>query len=88
MKRKDGFVVRKITDSYMAVPVGRRTAEVPGLIALSESGALLWEFLEEDRTEEELMELLMQHYEVEKAQAQADVREFLQTMREQGWMDA
>lgn len=87
MKLKDGFVVRKITDSYMAVPVGKRTAEVPGVIALSESGALLWEAMQAECTEAQLTELLMKNYQVEKEQAEADVREFRATLAEQGWLD-
>lgn len=87
MKIKNGFVVRKITDSYMAVPVGKRTADVPGLVALSESGALLWDFLKEERTEEDLADLLLQNYEVEEEQARKDVRDFLNFISEQGWLD-
>ena len=43
MRVKDGFVCRSVGETHMAVPVGTRTQDVPGVVALSESGALLWE---------------------------------------------
>ena len=53
MKLKDGFVLREIAGSFMVVPVGKRTQEVPGVIALTESGALLWKKLEEGKADGE-----------------------------------
>ena len=44
-KVKDGFKVRKIGAQTMAVPTGRRTTELHGMLWLSESGALLWQAL-------------------------------------------
>ena len=34
MKIKDGFIIRKIADQYMAVPVGARAKELHGMIGL------------------------------------------------------
>ena len=57
MKIKSGFIVRKIADQHMAVPVGERSQELHGMIGLNETGAFLWELLEEDQTEESLADL-------------------------------
>ena len=35
---KNGFIVRKIGEQIMAVPIGAQTSEIHGMIALSESG--------------------------------------------------
>lgn len=45
IKMKDGFIVRQIADSWVAVPTGERADDVSGLISLSESGAFLWDCL-------------------------------------------
>ena len=50
MKVKSGFILRKIGSKYMAVPVGERTRDVHGMVALNETGAFIWQLLEEDRT--------------------------------------
>ena len=42
MKIKSGFIVRKIANQYMAVPVGERSQELHGMIGLNETGAFLW----------------------------------------------
>lgn len=76
MKIKEGFVVRKIANQYMAVPVGARAKELHGMIGLNETAAFLWELLKEDRTEEELAELLYNEYEITQEKALETVKKF------------
>lgn len=87
MKIASGFVRRTVGDSYMVVPVGTRTRDVQGVIALSESGALLWEKLEQGATEDELVEALLAEYEVEREQAEADVKVFVDELRSSGILE-
>lgn len=84
MKIASGFVRRTVGDSYIVVPVGKRTRSIPGVIALSESGALLWEHLESGTTGDELVEILLEEYEVDRERAVHDVKAFLNEMRELG----
>ena len=81
---KSGFVVRKIGSQIMAVPVGQRTSEFHGMIALTESGALLWQALVEGATAQELTRILLEEYEVTPERAEADVQRFLEGLRAQG----
>ena len=78
MKLKDGFVLREVAGSYMVVPVGKRTTEIPGIIALTETGAVLWDKLEQGATEDELVSALLDEYEVSPEQASADVHTFIE----------
>ena len=87
MKIASGFVRRTVGDSYMVVPVGTRTRDIPGVIALSESGSLLWETLEKGATEEDLVEALLAEYEVDRAQAEADVKAFVTELRSNGILE-
>lgn len=87
MKIASGFVRRTVGDSHMVVPVGTRTRDVPGVIALTESGALLWERLEQGATEDELVQALLAEYEVECGQAEADVRSFVAELRDKGVLE-
>lgn len=86
MKIKDGFVVREILDSYMAVPVGERTREVHGVIALNETGAFLWRMLEEDTSEDKLIASMVKEYEITEKTAKDDIKEYLSFLREKGWL--
>ncbi len=84
MRIKDGFVVRKIANQYMAVPVGERTQELHGMIGLNETGAFLWELLKEEQTEESLAGRLCEEYEVTPEQALESVRQFAEKLQSEG----
>ena len=84
MKIKDGFMLRKIADQYMAVPVGSRAKELHGLIGLNETGAFIWERLSKDQMPEEIVKDLCEEYEVEKASAVASVQRFLKKLQTEG----
>lgn len=81
---KEGFVVRKIGEYVMAVPVGAQTSAMHGMIALSESGELLWKALEKGADVEDLVGILTDNYEVEKNIATEDVIKFINSLSEQG----
>ena len=87
MKLKDGFVLREVAGSYMVAPVGKRTAEIPGVIALTETGAVLWKLLEQGATEDELVSALLDEYEVSADQAAADVHSFIEKAGAQGLLE-
>ena len=87
MKIKEGFVLKKIAGSTVAVPVGDNLVNLKLMLTLNESGVFLWEALKEDITEEALAEKLMAEYQVEKAVAEADVAEFVKTLKENQIID-
>ena len=86
-KLKNGFIVRNIGGQTMAVPVGSQTSEIHGMIALSESGALLWEALQNGAEVQALADILTENYEVEPSVAVSDVEKFLDGLRQQGALE-
>ena len=87
MKIKSGFVVRKIANQYMAVPVGARAKELHGMIGLNETAAFLWELLKEERTEEELAALVFEEYEISEEYALEAVQRFCKSLQEKGVLE-
>ena len=81
MRVKDDFILRQIAGESLLIPVGEAALSVNGLIALSESGCLLYERLKTDCTRQDLINLLLQEYEVTEEIAGADVDAFLEQMR-------
>ncbi len=71
----------------MAVPTGKMTSEIHGMIALTESGELLWNALENGADEQMLTDILTENYEVEADVALADVKKFLDGLKEQGALE-
>lgn len=86
MRIKDGFVLRKITDQYMAVPVGARAKELHGMIGLNETGAFIWERLSKGQSQEEIVKALCEEYEVKEDAALASVQRFLEKLRAEGML--
>mgnify|MGYP004685549597 FL=1 len=87
MKRKSGFVLREIGGQHIAVAVGERARTFHGMITTTESGALLWDALSEEQTEESLTDRLLAVYDVTREEAAADVRAFVSRMREAGLLE-
>lgn len=68
----------------MAVPVGERTRDVHGMVALNETGAFIWQLLEEDRTEEEVIEKILEEYDVDRETAAGALASFKAKLAEEG----
>lgn len=77
MKVKDGFMLRQVAGEWVVVPLGERVVEFNGIMTLSESGALLWQELEMDVSEEELVQAILNKYEINEEVARIDIREFI-----------
>ena len=82
MKIKTGFVVRKVGDEFVVVPVGEMCKQFRGMINLNESGALLWNFFSEEHTLEDAVAMLLSEYDVTEEIAKADVGKFMQLIQD------
>ena len=77
MKIKENFMLRKVVDTYVVVPVGDAVSEFNGMINLNEAGAFLWQLLENDTTAEQVVSALLEQYEVDEETAKKDVETFI-----------
>ena len=80
MKIKKGFIIRKVGDENIVVPVGEASKNFHGMVKLNESGAFLWKFFTENHTEEEAVDALLSEYDVEKDVAARDVKGFVEVL--------
>ena len=87
MKIKSGFMMREVAGSYVAVAVGARSAEFNGMVNLNETGAFLWKALEQGADREQLIQALLDHYEVSEEQAMNDVDKFIGMAVENGFAE-
>ena len=81
-----GFMIREIAGETIAIPSGEAAHQLSGLIALNGSGRFLFELLQTEHTEEDLVCALMEEYEVDREVASADVTEFLTQLRTGGML--
>ena len=87
MKVKDSFVLRKIAGSNVVVPIGSETADFNGMMTLNETGAMLFGMLGKDRSIEDLTNAMLSEYDVSAAEAEADVKSFIETLEKAGMLE-
>lgn len=82
MRVVSGFIVREIVSQTVAVPSGDSARRLSGLVSLNDCGKFLFELLQTERTEEELVQALVAEYEVDTSTARQDVADFIQLLRD------
>ena len=82
MKIKEGFILREVAGSFIVVAVGEAVKTYNGVITLNETSAFLWNKLIKGATEEELVDALLNEYEVEKEDAGKGVKSFINKLVE------
>ena len=87
MKLKKDFVLRQVADTWVVLPLGEATVDFSGMLSLNETGALLWQTLEQGGGREELADALTKEYTVDRSQALADVDAFMEKLAKAGCME-
>ena len=78
MKIKTGFELRDVCGEKVIIATGIENIDFSRMISLNESAAFLWENIQDKEFDAEtLAELLLQEYEVDKADALADSQKLL-----------
>ncbi len=82
MKIKEDFLLRKVADSYVVVPVNNLTLDFNGIINLNETGAFLFELLQKGADMEELVQKMLDEYEVTRDKAENDIDKFIKKVKD------
>lgn len=82
MKIKEDFLLRKVADSYVVVPVNNLTLDFNGIINLNETGAFLFELLQKGADREELVQKMLDEYEVTRDKAENDIDIFIKKVKD------
>ncbi|MCF0114633.1 MAG: PqqD family protein [Erysipelotrichaceae bacterium] len=82
MKLKDGFVIREIAGQYLLIPTGLNIVEFNGAALLNEVSAFILSQMQEEITEDELVDAICSVYDVNSQQAAYDLYNILREFRE------
>ncbi|MBQ6750573.1 MAG: PqqD family protein [Bacteroidaceae bacterium] len=83
MKIKKGFELRKVCDENIIISHGVENINFTKVITLNDSAATLWnKVMDKDFTEEELVNILLDEYEVDKETAAKDVKTLVASWKE------
>ena len=76
MRLNEGFVLKSMAGEYVIMPVGSNIAAFDGMVILNEVSAFIIKQLEKgDISREDLLELVLDEYEVDRETAKADLDE-------------
>lgn len=85
MKIKEGFLLRQVAGQTVVLPTGD-DLDLNMMITLNGTGGFLWEHLQEETTEEALVQALLAEYDVDEERAKASVAGFVNKLRENGFL--
>ncbi len=78
--RNREVVARLIEGELLIVPIRSGVGDLNALYTLNQVGSVLWDFMKEGHTVEEMVGRVCDEFEVTSSQAQSDIRNFLDEM--------
>ncbi len=85
--RSQSVVARVVAGETLIVPVRAKVGDLASIYSFNGTGTLIWKLLETPKTVAELATAIAQEYEVEPAQAERDVTEFVGEMKAVGLVE-
>lgn len=87
MKAKADFVVRNVVGEYILMPTNDNIRKFDGTVVLNEVSAFIWNQLQQETTEETLVEAILQEFEVEWEIAARDLKALLARFADMGLLE-
>jgi hypothetical protein len=85
--RSQKVVARVVSGETLIVPVRAKVGDLASIYSFNGTGSLIWRLLESPRTVAELVDAVEREYEVDPAQAERDVTEFIGEMKMVGLVE-
>ena len=74
------IVTKKTGNEYVLVPLTDNIADMNKLFTLNETGAVIWELIDGQRSVEEIIDEFTHEYDVDKETATRDIQSFIEKM--------
>ncbi len=81
MRIKEGFIVKEIAGQYVVIALGAASKIFNGIIKLNDTGKTLWDKLSVGAEKAELVQALLDEYEVDENTATGDVDNFIEQLQ-------
>ena len=88
MKIKDGFILRKVPGMNLVMPAGKNVKSFNGSLMLNDTGAFIFERLQQGSSPEETAQALTAEYDVTLETASTDVQNTIAALIEAGVAEA
>lgn len=87
MKIKGEFILREMAGDTVLVPVGQTALNFNGIVILQPVAAVIWQGIAEGLDKEQILERILDRFEVEREEAQKDLETFLQQLQDAGFLE-
>lgn len=81
MKIKRGFIVKEIAGQYVVIALGAASKIFNGIIKLNDSGKFIWDKLAVGADKDDIVNALLEEYDVDRTVAEADVDKFIDELK-------
>ena len=85
--RSESVVARVVAGETLIVPIRAKVGDLASIYSFNGTGSLIWKLLESPKTVAQLATAVAQVYEVELAQAELDVTNFVNEMKSVGLVE-
>lgn len=82
--RVKDFAVRVIAGETILVPIRSGVADLDSIFLLNETGSVVWEMVEGVSGSDELVDVVVERFDVSREDATRDVAEYLSTLEQAG----
>ncbi len=82
--KESDLVTRDVAGERIIVPIKGHVGDLEGVYTLNELGAMIWQLINGQTTARELAEVVRNEYDVEAAEAEKDVVDFLRSLEDAG----
>ena len=86
MKIKDGLMLCPVGDDYVVLAGGDADMQIRGLTTINETGAFIWEALQQETDVHSVVDAMLREYEIDRATAETDVTAFCEMLRSNGFL--
>lgn len=83
MRIKKELLTHKSNDEVMLIPVGKLSQKFQGIVRGNETAGFIMEQLKEDLTEEELIERVLESYDVDRNRVMNDVKHIIELLEQE-----
>lgn len=82
---KDSSVVfRKVAEEFILVPIKKRADEVDSIYTMNEVGSRIWELVDGEKSLSEIIDIILNEFEVSPEVAEKDIIEFINQLEHIG----
>jgi len=85
--KTENVVYRKVADEVLLIPICGDVADMKRIYVLNEVGDFIWEHIDGKRSIGDILDAILERYEVSREEAEGDLKDFIKTMAERNLIE-